>query len=162
MDRPAKVLSIASALSALSIGAPASAGEIGATSSATVTISLTVAPHLDVRQISVDMGPAAGGTRTYGFCVSANTPTRRYGVALGAPQDDSAADQASPVLEWAGAPDVSKGSPIGTREPVARFLAGARNCSGEGSANATLIVRSPSGSSAAQSFPPATLLIVPE
>jgi hypothetical protein len=161
VDRPAKVLRTASALAVFSFGAAASAGEIGPTSSATATISLTVAPHLDVRETTAAAGPAAGGgARTYRFCVSANTPTRLYGVTLAASAEgDSSPDVASPLLEWAGESDVSNGRRIGTGEPETGFVAADGSCGGR--SNAALIVTTPAGHPVAQSFSQ-TLLIVPE
>jgi len=160
VDRPAKVLRIASALAVFSFGAAASAGEIGPTSSATAAISLTVAPHVDVREIMAAAGPAAsGGARTYRFCVSANTPTRLYGVTLAASEGDSSPEEAPPLLDWASGPDASNRSQIRAGGPATTFIAAARRCAGE--SNAALIVTPPTGQGARQSFPQ-TLLIVPE
>ena len=161
MDRPAKVLRTASALAALSFGSAASAGEIGPTSSATATINLTVASHLEIRQTAAATVPAAGGgARTYRFCVSANTATRLYGVTLAASAEgNSSPHETSPLLEWAGESDVSSGRRIGTGEPVTGFVAADGSCGG--GSDATLIVTTPAGHPAAQSFSQ-TLLIIPE
>lgn len=164
MDRPKKILCLGSALAALCMGAAASAGEMGAVSKSTVTISLTVAPHLDVRSSAAgSASPSAGSSQKYGFCVSANTPTKEYGVTLAtAGEGRGGSSETLPVLEWAGAPDVSNATQIVAGEPVTGFIAAGLDCSADNRVNATLIVRPPSGGAAGRVDSEATLLIVPE
>jgi len=156
VDGRVRIVRLGSALAVLCVAATARAGEIGPTSKATVTISLIVAPHLEVRAVDAGSAPAsAGPLRTFAFCVSGNTATREYGVRLAA--DGGSSER--PALEWADGANVSGGTSIGTGEPAAGFVASSAGCNPGSRANATLIVRS---SPAAEQPSRPTLLIVPE
>jgi hypothetical protein len=151
------ILRIAAILFPACAAAPAFAGQMGATSRATATITLSVAPHLEVRS-AAGANPASGpgASREYGFCVSANTPTGAYGVSFEPGAGASGRDGAAAIaVEWAGVP-IPAGAPVGG------FVASARPCSARRSATATLILRRPAGTTSPGAVSPATLLIVPE
>lgn len=161
-SRPAFAFSLAWITSA------ATAGEIGATSRATVAISLTIAPRVEARSMSGGHGTAAPSAITStsrAMCISANTPTRSYGISYVAPSPNtgSSAQGPTPVrLEWAAEPGTSKGDPIPPGGTVTGFVAPQAGC-GAGGDDATLIV-SPVKSAGSDQAPlaPVTILIVPE
>lgn len=156
MIHVSRITRVALMLAPACAAGPALAGEIGPTSRATATITLTIAPHLEVRSTGI-AGPEspAGGLRSYGFCVSANTPGRAYGLSL----EPGAAPP--PPLEWAGTSDRAGAVPIPAGQVIDGFTASARPCSAGSPATATLI-EAPAPEAGRGSPSQATLLIVPE
>lgn len=145
---------------------PVRASEIGPISRATVTISLSIAPRVEVQGIE-EANLTEGQARA--LCVSANTATRGYGVSLltsPAVTDPAWGEGSSrPIaIEWAGGSAASPIRRIAAGSTVTGFVAGPGHCTAGSAANASLIVRSLSAG--ATTGPGretiATLLIVPE
>jgi hypothetical protein len=150
----------AAALAALSFPDQALAGVIGPTSRATVGISLSIAPRIEVRGIR-DAGATdpKSPVGSQAVCISANTATRAYGIAvLGTP----APGQARFAFEWAQESGQSRLIPAGTA--VMGFVAPEGPCTDQSAANARLVIRSTPQTpvAAANSAATATLLIIPE
>jgi hypothetical protein len=156
-------------LAAAGAASQGSAGEIGLTSRETVAIRLSIAPRVEVRglaDLQTDSGKASTSPEGRAICVSANTPTRSYGVSLLAPpgaRGPGPGRAATPpvFIEWVGDGRRSPGTEILPGSTVTGFIAPQSPCTPESAPNARLIIRP-----AAKDMPPqaaaATLLIVPE
>lgn len=99
------------------------------------------------------------------MCISANTPTRSYGISyvVGSASSGLNAEDTIPVrLEWASETGTSKVNPIPPGATVTGFVAPQAGC-GAGGSDVTLIVsalKSAGGDRAP--LAPVTILIVPE
>lgn len=145
----------------------APAGEIGATSRATLTIRASVAPRFEVRNIGSEADPAAATatSQSRGMCISANTSTRLYGVALLGP--DSSSDRGpggeSLSFQWTSLEAPGEQADLAAGQSVSGFLASARPCGGANIPNARLTINlHPGGKQPQGAAQAATLLIVPE
>ena len=142
------------------------AGETGPTSRATLAISLSIAPRVDVQGLTqADLRE----DQSRALCVSASTPTRGYGVSLltssvtaGSASEETAGRTIA--IDWASASGESQVRRIVAGSPVMGFVAGAGHCTGQSAPNASMIVSTlpAAAASGAESDTVATLLIVPE
>ena len=148
--------------------AQASAGEIGPSSRGTINISLSIAPRIEVRRISdarlAGANPVAEGEA---ICISANTPTRAYGVSLLTSAASNGPGQGSSeryFVEWIDEPGKAAGARIQPGSTVTGFVAPRGRCTALSSPSARLVVRPlPQMARGAEGSPPAaTLLIIPE
>ena len=160
----------AMALAAIFAPVQASAGEIGPSSRGTINISLSIAPRIDVRTVSDAnfAGTRAGpDPQSQAICISANTPTRAYGVSLlSSTASNGPALQSSGryFVEWIDEPEKSAGARIQPGSTVTGFVAPRGRCTALSSPSARLVIHPlPQAASDAQGSPAAaTLLIVPE
>lgn len=142
------------------------AGEIGPNSRATLAISLSIAPRVDVQGLSQADLPT-DQRRT--LCVSANTPTRGYGVSLltSSVTAGSASKETvdrSIAIDWASASGESPVRRIFAGSTVMGFVAGPGHCTNQRVPNASMIVSTLPAAAASRAGTDtiATLLIVPE
>lgn len=158
------------ALAAIYAPAQASAGEIGPSSRATISISLSIAPRIEVRTMS-DAELAGTGANSLAesqaICISANTPTRAYGVSLLTSSASNGPGQGSSgrySVEWIDEPGKSAGARIQPGSTVTGFVAPQGRCTARSSPSALLVIRSlPQTAASAEGSPAAaTLLIIPE
>ena len=153
----------AAALVAICAGSQAVAGEIGPTSRATVAISVSIAPRIEVVGIrDVGASDQKSLVSDQPLCIASTIATGAYGIALLAPDSaGAAANSAAPfTLEWAQ--EAGPSSPIPAGTTVMGFVAPSGRCSDQNAANARLVIRSSAQSGIRNSATAATLLIVPE
>ncbi len=158
------------ALAAICAPAQASAGEMGPSSRGTITISLSIAPRMDVRTMSVselagtEAKPLA---RSQAICISANTPTRAYGVSLLTSSAWNGPGQGSSgryFVEWIDEAGKFAGARIQPGSTVTGFVAQEGGCTARSSPSARLVIRPlPETAAGVEGSPAAaTLLIIPE
>lgn len=68
------------------------AARMGATSRATIQISLSVAPRLEVSRSGVTAAESGGGAGTESFCVQSNSAVGSYSITASEPSDGSASE----------------------------------------------------------------------
>ena len=139
---------------ALSGGAAEAAtqGSLGATSSGSISISLSVAGRVQISGLSdvafVAVSPDAAATAAQNVCVWSNTATKGYSVTASGSGAGNAFELSGPAnttpyaVAWSDATGQTSGTPLNAGAPLSGLTSSAirPDCSSGGAASSSLIV----------------------